>query len=488
MRKTNRLAACLIALVFVVLALLPLTQEPLRFDMQLAAGKPLLGRTLLEYGIKQADLPFNGLGPVWKLPPVDTRVPSAAFAVRLASVLQLSGREKWLALQALVEEYPSSVAAHAALARMACKNGGSVGVGHDGNNNRSQDPNDPLILLRSCAAGEQLDPDNAYFPTMAAVAHLALNQDEAAWADLHRAAGKPHWREYIDVEAQGRFQRATLLYGPQNSLTESTSYAGILFPHYAQLRALARVVAAQPSSAKNRVARQDTVAVALRLRDESSSLIGALVGLAMAKIAQTQPDGTSLGLLDPALEARTQTLVKDIDSHTIFSGKVLFRGQAALLVNLVLLGLAIVVCALGGIALLRPWLGVRGGRVLSVVLWLAFLTVVLTSAWTALGNVRDILAFTGCFMTLSGDDAPHQTVWLQQAFLVEGIWVVGAVVLLCILRWKRVALLPLAAVLTVLYAAHLTTYAVRETQTRAELRQIISHEARALAQKLGTTW
>jgi uncharacterized membrane protein len=59
MRKTNRLAACLIALVFMVLALLPLTQEPLRFDMQLAAGKPLLGHTLLEFGIKQGNLPFQ---------------------------------------------------------------------------------------------------------------------------------------------------------------------------------------------------------------------------------------------------------------------------------------------------------------------------------------------------------------------------------------------------------------------------------------------
>jgi hypothetical protein len=59
MRKTNRLATCLIALVFVVLALLPLTQEPLRFDMQLAAGKPLLGHTLREFGIKQGNLPFQ---------------------------------------------------------------------------------------------------------------------------------------------------------------------------------------------------------------------------------------------------------------------------------------------------------------------------------------------------------------------------------------------------------------------------------------------
>ena len=92
--------------------------------------------------------------------------------MRLANAVQLSGRVKWAALQALVMEFLESSAAHATLVRMACKNGGSVGVGHNELQAELSAPSanqytgykspeeaaDAAIMLRSCEAGERLDP------------------------------------------------------------------------------------------------------------------------------------------------------------------------------------------------------------------------------------------------------------------------------------------------------------------------------------------
>ncbi|WP_395141724.1 hypothetical protein [Armatimonas sp.] len=56
MKRLNVLAASLIAATLVTLSLLPLTREALRFDMQLAAGKPILVKALTDLGIKLGNL------------------------------------------------------------------------------------------------------------------------------------------------------------------------------------------------------------------------------------------------------------------------------------------------------------------------------------------------------------------------------------------------------------------------------------------------
>jgi len=52
-------------------------------------------------------------------------------------------------------------------------------------------------MVRMALRGEKLDPGNAYFPWMAAQAHLALDEDEDAVADLRKAISLPRYDGYI---------------------------------------------------------------------------------------------------------------------------------------------------------------------------------------------------------------------------------------------------------------------------------------------------
>ena len=321
MKRWNLLAASTIAATFVLLAVLPLTKNALRFDTQLAAGRPILGSTLVDMGLRQADMPLGGIGPILSTVR-ETQVPhSPELPVRIAEAMQLSGRMKWDAFQRLVSDFPESPAGHAALVRIACRNGGSVGVGHSAEQEElsptpsrtvshggEADPNDALIMLRSCEAGERLAPDNAYFPAIATIAHFALGHDSEAQTALHRATTKPRWYEYIDIEAAGRVRRAEQRFGPQNSLTQTASYAGILFPHYAALRGMARVVTAQAMQVR-------LIALEMLKRADASMLV-LLAQMAPDNLAtitadcQLIIDGSMIGLDGDALASAVRIAAK----------------------------------------------------------------------------------------------------------------------------------------------------------------------------------
>ncbi|MEY3602928.1 MAG: hypothetical protein RL169_2172, partial [Armatimonadota bacterium] len=55
-------------------------------------------------------------------------------------------------------------------------------------------------FIEQCLLGERVDPDNAYFPLLRAMAYTELRQDKAAFAALKVASTKPLWREYIPEE------------------------------------------------------------------------------------------------------------------------------------------------------------------------------------------------------------------------------------------------------------------------------------------------
>ncbi|MCX6366955.1 MAG: hypothetical protein NTX57_09630 [Armatimonadetes bacterium] len=561
MKRWNVLAASLIAATFVSLCLLPLTRDALRFDMSLAAGRSVWGKNLTNLGVKQSDLPLGGFGPKISSPSPESAVPpSRELPVRLASTTQLSGRVKWAALQALAQEVPESPAVHATLLRMGCKNGGSVGVGHQALQdelrppqyaNYTSTPNpdeagDAAIMLRSCAAGEKLDPDNAYFPAMAAIAHYSLNQDHQAQAALHRAAQKPLWREYIDVEARGAIRRAELSYGPQNSLTQSATLAMILFPHYASLRAMTRVITAQAMHAeqagdfkKGLALRRDVALLGDKMRDQSSSLIGEVVGMSLVQVSEGRPGGApaqemkSEGNADrhwlsaqftaylqahnePNEAARwqaylkageaTRSLVSRASDTSVFGSTTLFQTQWRLLASLALLGATTLLCVLGGLALLRPWLGQKTGRAASVVSVGIFVAVMVWLLWQGIGNLRDSMAYSSVIQSLAGNSADEaaEAQLLSRAFALEATIALSALVAPFVLLGVSAILahrhkisltlllrrytLPLAAVLALIYAAHLTAFSLRERSVQAELQRVIQHEGRYIAEKLGKPW
>lgn len=579
-KRANLLAASVTAATLVGLSVCPLTREALRFDGQLMAGRPVLQSLLVDLGIRQDALPLGGIGPWNASRPdqsaqdhkqveqeVQASAPQPALSLALADAMQRSGRDKWRAMQQLVAAFPDSPVAHAALTRIACKNGGSVGVGHDADQMQlteraapapkvppAQNPDripDARIMLCSCTAGEQLDPDNAYFPAMAAIAHYALGQDEAAHAALHRAAAKPHWREYFEVEASGRMRRAELLHGPQNSLTETVTLAGILFPQYATLRALARVATfqAMQSEQQGNVAaglalRRDVARVGAKLQEQSSTLIGNLVGASMVSATEQRPGGAPVLAGEPDEQ---QTDAKRTHAHfvtflrhqgtradeenwerytaagnvvrttaqhaslvSVFDGPAVLQTQLQLLTNLLLLSTVCLLCVLGGIAYLHPLLGKRTSRAASVTAVALFAATVLWVSWQTVGNVRDILALFGLMQGLSGADTVDAAAFqaqqdaLRRAFAREipislfAFFTVPVYLVVAAGRARRrdrslgqelrASTLPLAAVLTLTYAVHLVAFSVRERAVRAELQQMTVHEGRYIAAKLGQSW
>ena len=103
----------------------------------------------------------------------------------------------------------------------------------------------PTALLSAYAQvaqeGERLEPDNAYFPTMLMVAHLANHQDQEAIRDLDRAARKTHWNDYSAQETQGVWRLTDASFGKQGYLSR---FSGTMLhaTDSGQLRVAARLI------------------------------------------------------------------------------------------------------------------------------------------------------------------------------------------------------------------------------------------------------
>lgn len=91
------------------------------------------------------------------------------------------------------------------------------------------------------ADGERLDPDNAYFPLMRAVGLYEAHRDVEAIAALHRAGQKTRYEDYANSEFGVLDTFYTKAYGRQNAMARMATQACIIFPHYSQIRALARM-------------------------------------------------------------------------------------------------------------------------------------------------------------------------------------------------------------------------------------------------------
>ena len=153
-------------------------------------------------------------------------------------------------------------------------------------------------FIDQCLAGERVDPDNAYFPLLRAMAHTELRQDKDAFAALHVAASKKVWREYIPEEFVANRTVNRGIYGQAGLISEMAISAAILFPHYSSLRELSRVVATETirmemkgNYAAGLSLRRDLFVVSEKMRNESTTLIGSLVGGAMLDTSRMRPAG-----------------------------------------------------------------------------------------------------------------------------------------------------------------------------------------------------
>jgi hypothetical protein len=153
---------------------------------------------------------------------------------------------------------------------------------------------------RDAAIGEQLDPDNAYFPFMRAVGLFGAGHDAEALAEVERAADRPQWREYYNEELKGQWRLQDESCVNNSALFHSMLAAATLFPQYAELRAVVRVTtfAAMRAEQAGRIdegltLRKQVLRLGNLLRAQSGSLIGSLVGIAFTEIATERPAGAA---------------------------------------------------------------------------------------------------------------------------------------------------------------------------------------------------
>lgn len=144
-------------------------------------------------------------------------------------------------LRPLLVRYPNSPQLYAALLRNGSQCLGEVGDEYKAGKPEFQamrdaiDPKPARTLPRVsfaeydawAAAGERLDPDNAFFPAMRTVSLFEMGQNDAALSAIERAASNPRWDNYRGDLVKGLGVLPREAYGRTDPLVTITS--GALF-------------------------------------------------------------------------------------------------------------------------------------------------------------------------------------------------------------------------------------------------------------------
>ena len=143
-------------------------------------------------------------------------------------------------LRDLLRRFPNSPMLHAAILRYDCLK--RIHLDRKELYLLSESPV-PTKLLRSdprhlvafegiAAKGERIDPDNAFFPMMRAVALFAAHRDEEALQALMRASRKSRWDDYALDEFEGIKRLWEDAFGKPNGLQKISLSAFILPPTF----------------------------------------------------------------------------------------------------------------------------------------------------------------------------------------------------------------------------------------------------------------
>jgi hypothetical protein len=151
---------------------------------------------------------------------------------------------------------------------------------------------------REAAAGERLDPANAYFPLMRAIGLFAASRDAEAVEAVRRASQKPLWQEYLSNDVQSRWRLHQEAFGDPGAISRAAIWADTLLPQYQGLRQAAIAATYQGMLAEQAGHPQDGLELreAVRrcgdkMRVQSLVLIGSLVGAALGTISCQRPGG-----------------------------------------------------------------------------------------------------------------------------------------------------------------------------------------------------
>jgi len=159
---------------------------------------------------------------------------------------------------------------------------------------------------RDAAAGERVDPDNAYFPLMLAYGLFAAHRNADALAAVKRASDKPIWNEYLTENVDAKWRLHTGAFGDPGAMPQAAIWSSEMLPEYQRLRDVARITVYQAvlQEQAGQPGRGYELREALRrggdlMRVQSTTLIGSLVGSNVTRISISRPGGA------PALKNET---------------------------------------------------------------------------------------------------------------------------------------------------------------------------------------
>ena len=263
--------------------------------------------------------------------PVQLAGPPAAPASPYPAETQYAGQLRYA--RGLVPRFPDSPSLRANLLRYATQTVRLSRPDSSGNllsgkpdpapdPKRDGPPPTPALLAAfdaDAAAGERLDPDNAYFPFMRAVGLFAANRDAEGLAAVTRAGTRTAWREYGEDEVVGRWRVLDGVYERREAVRSMGVAAALLFPHYQVLRGAARLVtvkAVQEEQAGHRerglALRRSVARCGDLMRAKGTSLITNFVGISITMISRLRPGGaaaiplTSAAVSSPAGGSRLE--------------------------------------------------------------------------------------------------------------------------------------------------------------------------------------
>lgn len=151
---------------------------------------------------------------------------------------------------------------------------------------------------RDAIEGERIDPENAYFPLMRSAGLFAAHRNKDALAALERASRKPNWIEYYSDEIECDWKLKETTFGTGSALPRMASAYSILFPHYSLLQNASRLAIIKAVESEKAGKNEDGLAIRDAVRRcgslmlvQSTSAIGAFVGISMNDISIARPGG-----------------------------------------------------------------------------------------------------------------------------------------------------------------------------------------------------
>lgn len=459
----------------------------------------------------------------------------------------------------LAAQLPGSAAAQAAALRILCR--APLVLDVDAARTRlGLPPEDPQrasdagtdapdaveLALDVARRGGQLAPDNAFFPYFEAGLLESEGRRDEARAALKRAGDCATYDDYIRDEADGRLRISRDAFGAASVLNDIATSLGILFPHLAVERNVAKLFKASAQALEKAGDRRTGADVRLAcmrvgslMRRDASSAIGNLVGIAITSVMAEgfpgdppKPSGKAasdswqrermnrfanylarLGrerdadwvVREAAAGRQTRDIVRQ-GADRVWSPSPLVAYLAPFAVGGVAARNAIIVLLLGALA----WLAsratsVREGRPLpSPLLAIPVAVVLLAILWgPATIQGRALYRLTRTEQDLigvqpGGLDATQHVLILAAADSVIPIVLLAALAAWCLKRRIPLSVgmtraieglaLPLASVLLLINAACSVPTLRADRQIREQLVRCTHEEGREFARVLGRRW